>query len=290
MQKQTTRGCQTHAVQHNAHVCRSASIGGPPWTFENFNSLKKSQRRVRLARLFEPLRLLCGCGRRSCCCRCLVVCKVVVVPCGCHDLSGALPQLPVSKKMWRKDGNNTVLDLQCVCRMMLTHLCSDMMDANLWPFVHFVEAESSGEKLLSISEPQQSTCSKQRGPCPSSSIVTQPPSQESKLTKLAEQPVRHVLMHAQMRTWTAHIEVDIGMKQATRTNVLSCTVHSATNTLDNVSVFTKSSGVPMGCSSSRKVSPIHFHSSLQLQHTGCLSTVYFLQGTTLPCVQTGVLP
>ena len=41
---------------------------------------ERSQRRVRLARLFEPLRSLRGRGRRSCCCRCLVVGKVAVVP------------------------------------------------------------------------------------------------------------------------------------------------------------------------------------------------------------------
>ena len=41
--------------------------------------LRMSQRRVRLARLFELMRLLRGCGRRFCCCRCLVVGKVAVV-------------------------------------------------------------------------------------------------------------------------------------------------------------------------------------------------------------------
>ena len=41
---------------------------------------EKSERRVRLARLFELLRLLPGCGRLSCSCRCLVVGKVAVVP------------------------------------------------------------------------------------------------------------------------------------------------------------------------------------------------------------------
>ena len=41
---------------------------------------KKSQRRVRLARLFELLRLLRGYGRPSCCCWCRVVGKVAVVP------------------------------------------------------------------------------------------------------------------------------------------------------------------------------------------------------------------
>ena len=40
----------------------------------------KSQRRVRLARLFELLPLLRGCGRRSCCCRFLVVGNVAVAP------------------------------------------------------------------------------------------------------------------------------------------------------------------------------------------------------------------
>ena len=39
-----------------------------------------SQGRVCLARWFELSRLLRGCGHRSCCCRCLVVGKVAVVP------------------------------------------------------------------------------------------------------------------------------------------------------------------------------------------------------------------
>ena len=38
------------------------------------------KKRVRLALLFEPLRLLRVCGRRSCCRRRLVVGKVAVVP------------------------------------------------------------------------------------------------------------------------------------------------------------------------------------------------------------------
>ena len=58
---------------------RSACIGRPPWALNVF-TLEKTQRRVRLARLFELLRLLRGCGRSACGCRCLVVGKFAVVP------------------------------------------------------------------------------------------------------------------------------------------------------------------------------------------------------------------
>ena len=50
------------------------------FTFFFFFFFEKSQRRVRLPRLFELLCLLPRCGRRSGCCRYLVVDKIGVVP------------------------------------------------------------------------------------------------------------------------------------------------------------------------------------------------------------------
>ena len=69
---------------HPTENAGSASVGRPPWDLPGplrfSQSSEQYQRRVLLARLFERLRLLPGCGRRSCCCRSLVVGKVAVVP------------------------------------------------------------------------------------------------------------------------------------------------------------------------------------------------------------------
>ena len=56
----------------------SADSLGP--LFLKLSYLEESPQKVRLVRLFELLRLLRGCGRRSCGCRCLVVGKVAIVP------------------------------------------------------------------------------------------------------------------------------------------------------------------------------------------------------------------
>ena len=57
-------------------------------------------RRSRHARSFEPLRLLLGCGRRSCCCGCLVVGKVAVVliSAGVLEVSGKDREAKQSKR------------------------------------------------------------------------------------------------------------------------------------------------------------------------------------------------
>ena len=74
-------GLQDANERHKHFKCQSAYIGKLPWAINvAFIFVWKNQRRVRLTRLFEVLRLLRGCGRRSCCCRCLVVGKVAFVP------------------------------------------------------------------------------------------------------------------------------------------------------------------------------------------------------------------
>ena len=60
-------------------ILRLASIRRPPGALF-FLSKNENHRQVRLARKFVQLRLPRGCGRRSCCRRCLVVGTVAAVP------------------------------------------------------------------------------------------------------------------------------------------------------------------------------------------------------------------
>ena len=87
-QRERAKDVQLHtsAVQH-------VSVDFAYWSEQMdfsvsmYRQTPKSQRRVRLVRLFELLRLPRACGRSSSCCRCLVLGKVAVVPdvFGCCD-------------------------------------------------------------------------------------------------------------------------------------------------------------------------------------------------------------